>query len=334
MALTKSELLELHNKAVNNLKIKVGCIPARAFTSGRKPTIRDIYERPASIANPEIHPNLQLDFVFSHYNEIAAAGFRARKLGQDNALTMAIFYWQMDLQHSLSTFHKEIRFNLVLAHIFMFKPSAKDEMEPQLYRFLEYFLMAWLDFAMRIDHSEDPARDYFIVKVWKTSKYDFVHWPSKALDRMRRSIRALEAKLPACSHTAEEFWAKAGEMPVEEWKKHGTAWAMQYVVLLESKNKGYTADVQASAAVASLQTGDFASSFSGLGMADGPPEYLCEELFQQDLVQALLVDIEDVEVQAREEFTSWMNSSKAIDLIEGVDVGEIIEMMTSSLLIF
>lgn len=72
----------------------------------------------------------------------------------------------------------------------------------------------------------------------------------------------------------------------------------------------------------------------GLSVGDEAPEYLCDELFEGREVKALLVDVEEnIEVQMKEEYTCWMNPSKAIDLVEGVDLGEVIGMMQGSFLV-
>jgi hypothetical protein len=93
---------------------------------------------------------------------------------------------------------------------------------------------------------------------------------------------------------------------------------MQYMVYMERQEKAATAASRADDAKDALDSGDFLDSFKGLGIGDEVPPYLREELFEQEHVKALLVDIEeDMGVQALEQTVPWMFSSYAISLIEG-----------------
>jgi len=46
MPLTHDELIVLHKEAAYYLEIKLKKIPTRMFSGRRKPTLRDVYERP------------------------------------------------------------------------------------------------------------------------------------------------------------------------------------------------------------------------------------------------------------------------------------------------
>jgi hypothetical protein len=114
--------------------------------------------------NPEIHYNLPLAFIFANYNDITSTGFRARKLEQMMNITMAIFYWQMDKQHSYSTQYRDIRFNVLLATLELSVPNAEakfnKEKKEDIYRFLDLFLKGWMDAALRKNYAEYPiSRD-------------------------------------------------------------------------------------------------------------------------------------------------------------------------------
>jgi hypothetical protein len=65
---------------------------------------------------------------------------------------------------------------------------------------------------------------------------------------MGKAVRALEARLPKCSGSAEEFWERACAMPVEEHKKHGRVWAMQNIIYLENQARDHVAEDHAGAA--------------------------------------------------------------------------------------
>jgi hypothetical protein len=154
-----------------------------------------------------MHYNLLLTFVFANYNDIASAGFRARKLEQKMNITMAIFYWQMDKQHPYSIHHPEIRFNVLLATLELSVPNAEEKFKKakreDVYRFLELFLKGWMDAALRKNYAFFPInRDYFIARVFKTGKWDLVKWTSKPKDRMPRAVKALEEKVPEMPFSA------------------------------------------------------------------------------------------------------------------------------------
>ena len=334
MTLTHNQLLELHAKAEKNLKIKIARIPARAFASGRKPTIRDLYERPDTLFNRQINPHCQLDFVFSAHNEFAASAFRARKNQQDAQVTAAIFYWQMDQEHSLSAAHLAMRCNILLAFIIFMKPGAQQELEPGLYKFLELFTISWMVNGLHQEHDGAATQEMF-VDLWKNSPYDFMRWSSWGLKYFGKAIGKLRVKLPACPYTPRQFWEKLVAQPDEAYKKHGTMWMMQYIVLMQQENVEAIAAARAEAMEESLETGGFADNFAGFGVEDGPPTDLSEALFEHELVKALLVDVDEDVVKLDKEYnTQWMDPQKALNLIEGAEVDEIIEMMTSSLLTF
>jgi hypothetical protein len=146
--------------------------------------------------------------------------------------------------------------------------------------------------------------------VFKTGTWDLVKWTSKPGDRMQRAVKALQEKVPEMPFSAAESRGKVREQPEKEHEKHGRAWALQYVVYMERQEKAATAANRAEDAQDMLASGDFPDSFGGLGMGmdDEVPGYLQEELFEQEIVKTLLVDVEE---------GYGMNASYAISLIEG-----------------
>ncbi|KAF1848885.1 uncharacterized protein K460DRAFT_304465 [Cucurbitaria berberidis CBS 394.84] len=304
MSLTHDQLVALHVQAAQLLEFKLRKVPARVFPSGRKPTITDVYTNAESLQTPDIHPNLRLLFLFENYNKFAVAGFRARKKEQDLVVSMATFYWQMDQQHSLSYHHKEIRFNVLLAHIVLETPNSRAQMDPELLRFLQVFIHAWLESAMR------------------SGKYDLIQWTKGTRDRMSKAVKALEASVPPQAFDVEDFWIRASSMPSDEYKKHGPAWAMQYVIYKEKEAKVIDKMERDYDAQESLKHGDFFAGFGKLGMGDAAPGYLSEQMFQQPLVKALLTEVHGgMVVQDPETVEFWMDPSTAIDLVEGKVAG-------------
>ena len=223
-----------------------------------------------------------------------------------------------------------MRFNILLAHLVILKSGAKQEADPEKYKFLDYFIGAYMESALRAQYVPGEHAQENFVAVWLCSPYDFVRWSSHAKNRMGKAVWQLKDKLPECPYSAAEFWDMVVAQLPEEYKKHGRTWAMQCIVLMEKESKARAAQAQAEAAAESLQSGDLMNNFAGIGLEDGPPDYLCEELFEQPLVKALLVNVEEVEKMDKEFNTPWMDPSKAIELMEGADIDGILQMMTPS----
>jgi hypothetical protein len=157
---------------------------------------------------------------------------------------------------------------------------------------------------------------------------------NKPGDRMQRAVKALQEKVPEIPFSAAEFWENVREQPEQEHEKHGRAWALQYVVYMERQEKAATAANRAEDAQDMLASGDFLDSFGGLsmGMDDEVPGYFQEELFEQEIIKTLLVDVEeDMGVQQPEETVPWMNASYAISLIEGTTKQEQVDGVSQAL---
>jgi hypothetical protein len=117
--------------------------------------------------------------------------------------------------------------------------------------------------------------------------------------------------------------------PPEEFKKHGAAWALQYVMYKEKKTKEFEAGDRIIDAPDSLEDGSFVESFGTMAadLGEGVPGFLTEELFQRPWVQALLVDVREGCTLERPQGTyvlelegtgnSWMTPEDAMMLIEG-----------------
>ncbi|KAE8871908.1 hypothetical protein PTNB73_03367 [Pyrenophora teres f. teres] len=277
MIVTRDELVALHQKAVLHLKIKLKKIPARAFPSGRKPTLAEIYLRSETMCNTMMPFNIELDYIFKNHNEFARANFHARKRDQYYLVSAAIFYWSMDPAHSFSIYYDPTRYNVLLAHLVLEDPKARDQLAPALVNFLKGFIYAWLEQAMR------------------QGEYDLIIWNRRQLKRIYTAIKALKAKVVEPPFNVDQYWDKAREQPVEEFRKHGANWAMQYIVYKAQLSKDVAAKAQAQEVEYALEEGTFVDDFSTLAMdmGDGAPAYLSEELFNQDLVKSLLKDVDE-----------------------------------------
>lgn len=329
MPFTNEDPIALHKKAAHHLDIKLKKIPARVLPGGRKPTLSDVYERSDSVYNPTVPKHLQLDYVFANYNRFAEANFQARKRDQHRQVSAAIFYWNMDPKHSLSAHFNEIRFNILLAHLVLEDPTARAQLEETLVAFLKWLVHAWLETAMRVDHTEDESRDIWIHQMWKPGKYDLIRWNRTQVVRMGAAVKSLSAKVAEPPFDIDEYWTRAREQAAEDFHKHGASWALQYIVHKQKQSKDIAAGDRALEAEDALTDGSFLSGFSGLGMdlGDRVPGYLSEALFEQPLVKALLVDVNEGITLERpqglhvlpQESTEkcWMAPEEALALLEG-----------------
>lgn len=113
MSLTPSQLETLYYQIITMLDRKRSKIPARIFESGREPTISDILTGNESALELRfIPPELQLPFVFDYYQHFVNSHFRVNKKAGHGAINKAIFYWQMDDTHSLTS-HQPPQANLL-----------------------------------------------------------------------------------------------------------------------------------------------------------------------------------------------------------------------------
>ncbi|CAA9962466.1 hypothetical protein PTMSG1_05840 [Pyrenophora teres f. maculata] len=328
MIVTRDQLVALHQKAVLHLEIKLKKIPACAFPSGRKPTLAEIYLRSETMCNTMMPFNIELDYIFKNYNEFARANFQARKRDQYHFVSAAIFYWSMDPAHSFSINYDQTRYNVLLAHLVLEDPKARDQLAPALVNFLKGFIYAWLEQAMRVDYMEGEARDNWL-KMWKQGEYDLIIWNRRQLKRIYTAIKALKAKVEEPPFNVDQYWDKAREQPVEEFRKHGANWAMQYIVYKTQLSKDAAAKAQAQEVEYALEEGTFVDDFSTLAMdmGDGAPAYLSEELFNQDLVKSLLKDVDEGVTPERPQGVNvlppeglgqcWMDPEQAMALLEG-----------------
>ncbi|KAH7093649.1 hypothetical protein FB567DRAFT_544981 [Paraphoma chrysanthemicola] len=320
--LTRDELVQRHQQAVAQLERKLRHIPPRVFPSGTKPTISDIYAHPKGIVIADIHPFLQLITIFRMYNDFAAAGFRARKKEQDINVTMGIFYWQMDENHSLTHAHSRIRWNILLALIALETPGARAQMDKVLEDFLNGFVMSWQETVLRVPHALQRYRQYWTARIWKPSKFDFVRWNKGQGKRMRAAMQALESIIPPQTFPASDFWERAAQLGEEEFKKYGNAWAVQYLLYVGQEARQAALEGRRDAAEALLTGDSLMEGFGDLGMDDTAPAYLSEEHFETPMVKALMVEITADEVRpTHEETEQWMDPSKAISLLEGTEHG-------------
>jgi hypothetical protein len=138
----EQHIREKHSAAVVMLEHKLKKIPARAFFTGRKPTIQDIYDESPSPKNLQYPPECQIGAVFRNWDKFVAARFAARKHDQDESTTLSIWLWRMDIHHSLSTRHAMVRWNVLLVILILNGPEATN-LPDDVKLFLTRFLQAW-----------------------------------------------------------------------------------------------------------------------------------------------------------------------------------------------
>jgi hypothetical protein len=332
MALTKDQLVALHQNATQLLHTKLARIPKRVFTTGNYPTIHEYYTKASTLNVPSIPEQYQLEYLLGKYNAFATVDFKAIKTpGTDIDIAKAIWYWQTDSSHSFNRLHSVIRHNIIIAVIVGASANPGAYCTGAAQQFLFAFIHAWKESVL--GSSSFTARDAFL-KLWAEGQYDVVQWRSKQSDAMRRAVKELRGKVPELPFPANEFWERVRQQPDAEWEKHGHAWATQWVVHMEKEGERAANQKTGDAYMDGMEAG-----LSGLGVGEAP-EYLCEELFEQQHVRALLQDIEvpapgflaaSASAQAPASTPTlpkehkldvramWMDPSAAIDLVRGLD---------------
>ncbi|KAF2846198.1 hypothetical protein T440DRAFT_406233 [Plenodomus tracheiphilus IPT5] len=329
-------LVRKHFEAKRLYEIKMSRMQPRIFPSGRLPTLTEIYLNPLGTEVPTIPPWLQLDWYFTNFAELVRLGFQARKYEPGVQYQMAIFHWQLDQQHSFSSAHEEIRFNIVLAYIRLAMPTERAKMEEGLQRFLRVFVVAWLDMAMRVPAGQSWACKEFVGKYWKNSqKYDLIKFSKRPRQRISDLVRKLEAIVPPPQCSVDDFWEMARNKTPAELDAHGAAWAMQAIVHKEKMGKLEDKKRRDDDAVESLATGGFGTGFGNMGVGETIPHFLSEKLFNQPMVAALLTPVpEEINVLPREDpdrEKSWMRQEDAESFLKGLlEGGQRVEELAES----
>lgn len=231
----KQELEELHAKAMAQLEHKLSRIPAGVFHSNRKPTIMDIYTvSAAAIHVTNIPPNLQIDFVFENYTRFASADFKAHKAKGADAVSLAIWFWQMDPSHSFSRRHTIMRSNILMACIMCMIPEPERFIDAGALQFCTAFFDAW---HWTVGRQDDFDKQREFLSLWVEGPYELMHFGSKQRKSMEKKIKELEQyvpkKLPPVDFGQECYWQGLEMLPKDIRSKYGPAWAVRHIRQVE-----------------------------------------------------------------------------------------------------
>ncbi|KAI4679970.1 uncharacterized protein J4E88_005860 [Alternaria novae-zelandiae] len=325
MALTKDQTLELHRKATRLLEIKLARVPRRIFASGSRPTIHEYYTKAPTIYVPSIPEQYQLEYLLANYNAVLAADFKAIKTpGVDIDAVKAIWYWQIDKSHSFSRYHTVVRYNILTAVVVGASKDLGAYCPGSAQQFIHAFVLAWKE---AVSQSTSFTEREAFLKLWPEGDHDVMRWRSWQLVAMRRAVAQMMEKVPELPFPASEFWDKVQQQPDVEWKKHGHAWAAQWI-----KHVSEESELAANQKAGDAEMEGVEAGLCGLGMEDAPG-YLCEELFEQPHVRALLLDIEEPDPELPKERwdmrAMWMDPSAAIAFMKGVSSTAVDELDTA-----
>jgi hypothetical protein len=118
---------------------------------------------------------------------------------------------------------------------------------------------------------------------------------------MANAVKTLAERVRPQKYEIGEFWDVAQRMLVEEYKEHGSAWAIQYIIYKENKDNMTAKELQNEQMKEPLAKCVF-MGFSSLSVDETVPDYFSEELFDQPLVKALLVDVRNMHLLLPEKF--------------------------------
>ncbi|KAF2027302.1 hypothetical protein EK21DRAFT_24818, partial [Setomelanomma holmii] len=242
-------------------------IQPRIFDSGHFPTITQYYMQDRSAVHVEhIQGNIQLPFILSHYNDIAKAGFRARKKEQDMNVTLAIWYWGVDKTHSFARRHQIVRFNVICALILkgFSDPTAFCARETGSFR--ESFLYAFFEHARRDE--DDHSCRLKLLDEWRSGPYDLIQFTEGQRQGMQQAIKTLTQGMPALEEEVvpETFFKMMYSQPEDRFRLHGREWALQFLLRDEKDYDEFDTLARQADAEESLSSGDFLAGFAGVGM--------------------------------------------------------------------
>jgi hypothetical protein len=132
-----------------------------------------------------------------------------------------------------------VRWNVLLAILALNGPEAAN-LPDDVKLFLTRFLQAWERTVDREDWTAtDDARFDFISTVWKhDSSFDLIYWNNKdQKTSIKASIERLAQAMPPKRWDADEFLDHIKNQPEADFKKHGAAWALQYLVYMEGEER-------------------------------------------------------------------------------------------------
>jgi hypothetical protein len=132
-----------------------------------------------------------------------------------------------------------VRWNVLLAILALNSPEAAN-LPDDVKLFLTRFLQAWERTVDREDWTAtDDARFDFISTVWKhDSSFDLIYWNNKdQKTSIKASIERLAQAMPPKRWDADEFLDHIKNQPEADFKKHGAAWALQYLVYMEGEER-------------------------------------------------------------------------------------------------
>lgn len=306
----------IHDQAEENLKIKLLGIPARIGYGNIN--MFDLYAGRVPAPSVKIPRDLDLTFVFNHFDEFKRTNFTAWK-GHKHDINRAIFYYQMDKMHSLSHYHDQVRYNLItMVFISMSPATFKIHCHPALVEdpaFVSEFILAWFhslywDGSATYDHAENWLR------IWADGPLDLIRFTRSQRNRLLRACTDAREMIPPHEWAPWDFWT--GPPSEEEFKKHGLRLALRF--LLDERSSAHIRETKAEAEEA-FKDGGLEGALAGTNLDKKSFTMdLADVDFDQSLISALL-KAPDRKIRAQtpevDKSTFWMPADTAEEMILG-----------------
>ncbi|CAO2650099.1 Nn.00g013910.m01.CDS01 [Neocucurbitaria sp. VM-36] len=220
---TDVDFSALDRKARENLAIKMKKKPARLMA--RAPTLGDIYKVNVNgLYIPRVPNELQLDFYFRHFNDIALGNYRAHSSkGVD--INRAIFYYELSDYNSWSNHFSVVRHNVtIMAFIWMAHTMGKDTSSfcnPNTEAF-------WKAYIGMSDFSYQES----FLKVWHECDYQLLRFPHSAEKKIKAAVWRLRQMVTSIQHVEpENFLEAASQRRIDDaiFNREGPLLALRWV---------------------------------------------------------------------------------------------------------
>ncbi|KAF1957629.1 hypothetical protein CC80DRAFT_561036 [Byssothecium circinans] len=308
---------QLHARAVENLRIKLKILPPRIFTRG-KPTIIDIYhaintdpgDKQSKLHVDGIPNEIQLEYFFANYNELATYQFIALQAPAPLNVAAAPWFYQTDQGHSFSKSHRCVKYNILL--MLMISASSDSDAYKSTEDFRGALIRAWWEAMSKPD--DFTHRNAFI-QGWHTSDIDLIWFRNTQLFLMASALKQASSSLPQLPCSLDEFLMKARENP-NFLRTHGTTWALR--MLSDTVPPSVKGNEQAK-----KTPGGGVAQSTDVDMAENsPPDFLTDAHFDTPLLRSLLTYVPPLLVDVKqpsprlETQNAWMNTYDAVGLFQ------------------
>ena len=303
-----NDLSALDAKARANLAQKLSKIHPSVLT--RPLTIHDIYNvNEAALYIPHIPSDLQLDFFFRNYNDIARCNYRPHS-AKPFDVNRAIWYYGVSKFHTLSNRIDVVRYNVIVMAFITIAESlgqnTSDLYDPGASAFIKAYMKAWLSKTCGEDDQSDQEA---LVHIWMNSGFDLCYFPDRARRDMMQAVWKLQRMVSELRTVRPEDFlvaVKENQVPRDIFEREGPMlvlhWAFAHMKKEQARKALNTPSEQGAPVSSSVD-------ISSVRLDQSP-------------ASDLLVDIEwgvVEQVLPYEGRKSWITPEKSLSIVQSVE---------------